>query len=69
MPLLDLVDETYVVAGPARLRTLLCDEQAWRTWFPDLALRCFDDRAELGKRWTVSGALVGTCEIWLERSV
>lgn len=65
---LDLIDETYIVGEPERLRDLVCDEHRWRRWFPDLELTCFEDRGERGKRWTVAGALVGTAEVWLERS-
>ncbi|MGH3497553.1 MAG: SRPBCC family protein [Nocardioidaceae bacterium] len=66
MSLLDIVDESFVAADPKSARSVLCDEARWRKWFPGLVLDCFDDRGPLGKRWAVSGRLVGTAEVWLE---
>ena len=37
-----------------------------RRWWPDLRLEVVEDRAEKGIRWTVTGALTGTMEVWLE---
>jgi len=62
---LSLVDETFVVAPPAALRSL-CDERSWARWFPHITVRCTQDRGDLGKRWTVSGELVGSGEVWLQ---
>ena len=39
---------------------------SWRRWFPDLFCDVVEDRADKGIRWTVTGALTGTMEIWLE---
>ena len=66
MPGLDLVDETLVLAPAAELRDIFCDEQAWKTLGMDL--RCYEDRGIDGKRWTLSGSLTGTAEVWLEPS-
>lgn len=66
MPLLDIVDETFVVASPAVLRRLWCDEAAWDKRFADITLRCYEDRGRLGKRWYITGTLVGSAEVWLE---
>ena len=35
-------------------------------WFPGAMFTSYDDRGPLGDRWTVTGALVGTAEVWLE---
>ena len=64
-PRLDLVDETFVVAPASALR-FLCDERTWARWFPQLRLTCTQDRGPLGKRWSMSGELAGTAEVWLE---
>lgn len=64
-PLPDVVDETFVVAPVSALR-FLCDESTWSRWFSGLALKCTQDRGRLGKRWTVSGELSGTAEVWLQ---
>lgn len=66
MSLLEVIDETFVVATPTQLRGRLCDERMWAGWFPDLRLSCRKDRGSDGKRWDVSGALRGTAEVWLE---
>jgi hypothetical protein len=67
MPLLELVDETFVVAPPERLRAVLCDSARWQRRLPDLSLTPYEERGLEGVRWVVTGALVGTAEVWLER--
>jgi len=62
----DLVHETFVVAPVSALR-FLSDERTWSRWFPRLVLTCTQDRGRLGKRWTVSGELSGTAEVWLQQ--
>ncbi len=64
MTSIDIVDETFVVASVNNLRAMLCDERLWKPL--QLMLDCFDDRGVLGKRWTLSGNLHGTAEVWLE---
>ena len=66
MPVVDLVDETFIVAPPAALAAALAERRRWRQWWPDLTLDVFMDRGEKGIRWSVTGALVGSCEVWLE---
>jgi len=61
-----VADETFVAADPAAVGRAVSDRAAWRRWFPDLILDVVEDRAEKGVRWTVTGALTGTMEIWLE---
>jgi hypothetical protein len=62
----DLVDETYVVAAPATLAAVVSDPARWRAWWPSLRLTVFMDRGLKGVRWSVTGDLVGSSEIWLE---
>ncbi|MBI3685816.1 MAG: polyketide cyclase / dehydrase and lipid transport [Actinobacteria bacterium] len=71
MPQLDLVDETFVVADPGTLASIIHEVDRWRRWWPDLRLSVFEDRAERGIRWNVAGALSGSSlsgsmEVWLE---
>lgn len=66
MPQLDLVDETFVVAEPARVAAAVRDPARWAAWWPDLRLGVFQDRGEAGVRWNVRGALTGSMEVWLE---
>lgn len=63
---IQIADETYVAASGARVGAAVADPSNWRRWWPDLLLRVVEDRAERGIRWTVTGALTGTMEIWLE---
>ena len=56
MPQLDLVDETFVVAEPARVAAAVRDPARWAGWWPDLRLGVFQDRGEAGVRWNVRGA-------------
>jgi hypothetical protein len=66
VPALDLIDETFVVAAPAVVAAAVHDPARTRSWWPDLELTVFMDRGVDGIRWTVTGALVGTAELWLE---
>lgn len=63
---IQIADETFVAADPAEVGRAVGDPAAWRRWWPDLALTVVEDRTDKGQRWTVSGALTGTMEIWLE---
>jgi hypothetical protein len=62
----DVVDETFLTVPPAVLAAELARPGAWRRWWPDLDLAVDTDRGEKGVRWTVTGALVGSMEVWLE---
>jgi hypothetical protein len=66
VPTVDLVDETFVVVDRARLAAVVADPDRWATWWPDLRLSVFMDRGLDGIRWSVTGAWVGSLEIWLE---
>ncbi len=66
MPALDVIDEHFVVAPPALLASVVCDEREWARWLPGLTLRCTWDRGEQGRQWTVGGSLRGTAEVWLQ---
>ncbi|MGH3357978.1 MAG: hypothetical protein ACRDO7_04190 [Nocardioidaceae bacterium] len=65
-PAVDVIDETLVVASASRVRDLVCDEARWEAILPGLRLSCIEDRGALGKRWSVSGSLEGSAEVWLE---
>jgi hypothetical protein len=65
-PPVDLVDETFVVADRTLLARQISDPALWLEWWPDLRLSMVTDRGVDGIRWSVSGALSGTAEIWLE---
>lgn len=62
----NLVDETFITVAPAVLAPVVADPARWREWWPDLQLTVFMDRGVSGQRWSMTGALFGSCEIWLE---
>jgi ribosome-associated toxin RatA of RatAB toxin-antitoxin module len=62
----DIVDDTFVVAPREQVAKRLADPVRWRAWWPDLWLHVTLDRGPDGIAWSVSGALEGTAEIWLE---
>ncbi|MGH3639005.1 MAG: polyketide cyclase / dehydrase and lipid transport [Myxococcota bacterium] len=65
---IQVADETFVCADPADVGRAIADPASWRRWWPDLRLVVVEDRGPAGQRWTVTGALAGTMEIWLETS-
>ena len=66
MAVVDLVDETFIVVERMRIAGVVADTGRWRAWWPGLDLEVFMDRGLDGIRWSVTGELVGSCEIWLE---
>jgi hypothetical protein len=67
MPLLELVDETYVSAEVAAVAVVVHDPVRWGEWWPGLTLTPFMDRGDLGIRWSAVGAgWIGSIELWLE---
>lgn len=60
------MDETFIVVPPSTVAAAFADPAAWRRYWPDLSLQVYTDRGDEGLRWTVTGALVGTMEVWLE---
>lgn len=63
---MDLVDETFIVASAETLASIVADQAYQKSWWPDLDLTVFMDRGLQGQRWSTTGALIGSCEIWLE---
>lgn len=68
VPLVDVLDDTFVRLPPAAVRALTAS--AWTGWLPDLRLGVEEDRGVKGVRWVASSAtaprLAGTAEVWLE---
>jgi len=65
---IQVADETFVCADPADVGAAVADPASWRRWWPDLRLTVVEDRGPAGQRWTVTGALTGTMEVWLQPS-
>ncbi|MBV9090259.1 MAG: polyketide cyclase / dehydrase and lipid transport [Mycobacteriaceae bacterium] len=63
---IQVADQTFVAADPAEVGRAVADQASWRRWWPDLQLNVVEDRGAKGIRWTVTGALTGTMEVWLE---
>lgn len=63
---LDIADDTFVVAALPTVAEVVRDPASWRAWWPDLEPTVTADRGLKGVRWSVSGAVVGSMEIWLE---
>ncbi|MEJ3658913.1 polyketide cyclase / dehydrase and lipid transport [Actinomycetes bacterium KLBMP 9759] len=66
MPSVDVVDETFLTVPPDVLAAEFAQPHHWRRLWPDLQLEVVTDRGVEGMRWTVTGALVGSMEVWLE---
>jgi hypothetical protein len=66
VPQIDLIEETYLAVSPARVAAAIRESAFTGALWPDLTLSVFMDRGESGVRWSATGALVGSCEIWLE---
>jgi hypothetical protein len=66
VPVVDLVDETFIVTSAQRLAIVIADRRRWVVWWPGLRLEVFMNRGDEGLRWSVAGDLVGSAEIWLE---
>ena len=63
---IQVADETFVAADGATVAAAVADPARWRRWWPDRLLEVVDDRGPLGVRWTVTGPVTGTMEIWLQ---
>jgi hypothetical protein len=63
---IQVADETFVAKDGATVGATIAQPARWRRWWPDLNLQVVEERGEAGVRWTVTGALTGTMEIWLE---
>ena len=63
-PSIDIVDESFIRVD----RTIVAREVAlrWPSWWSNLSLQVYMDRGSEGIRWTVTGDVVGSSEIWLE---
>lgn len=69
MSSIQVADQTFIAAPGAAVADVLSGPNNWRRWWPDLSLEVREDRGDKGIRWTVSGALTGTMEVWLQPSL
>jgi hypothetical protein len=66
VPSVDVVDETFLAVPPEVVAAEFAAPASWARWWPDLSVAVDTDRGVQGIRWTVTGALVGSMEVWLE---
>jgi hypothetical protein len=64
-----VADQTFVAAPGAAVADILVGPNNWRRWWPDLTLDVREDRGDKGIRWSITGGLTGTMEVWLEPSL
>ncbi|MEV1293819.1 polyketide cyclase / dehydrase and lipid transport [Pseudonocardia sp. NPDC049635] len=65
-PSVDVVDETFLAVPRERVAAEFADPACWPGYWPDLRPEIAHDRGPAGIRWTVTGALTGTMEVWCE---
>ncbi len=63
---IQVADEIFVAAAPELVAAVIADRGLWRQWWPDLSLTVTEDRGPEGMRWTVTGGVTGTMELWCE---
>jgi hypothetical protein len=66
VPSVDVVDETFLAVPPEVVAAEFAEPARWPALWPDLDLDVIADRGPEGMRWRVTGALVGSMEVWLE---
>lgn len=66
VPRVDFMDETFVVATAADVAAGIHDRGFWSRLWPGLTLTVVEHRGEQGIRWTCTGTLAGSAEVWLE---
>jgi hypothetical protein len=64
--MIDIADDTVIYASTGELIAIIREQSTWVRWWPELTLEMYGDRGDKGLRWTVTGALVGSSEIWRE---
>lgn len=63
---IQIADQMFVAADAAAVGRAVSDRGSWARWWPDLNLNVVEDRGDQGMRWSVTGALTGTMEVWLQ---
>ena len=63
-PSIDVVDESFIRVQREVLAAVVAER--WPRWWSNVYLEVYMDRGIEGMRWTVTGEMVGSSEIWLE---
>jgi carbon monoxide dehydrogenase subunit G len=62
----DIADDSYIDAPPARIAAAVADPRNHASWWPHLTVTVARDRGVQGQRWAVEGQIFGSMEIWVE---
>jgi hypothetical protein len=63
-PSIDVVDESFIRVRREVVASVVAER--WPRWWSNVSLEVYMDRGVQGMRWTVTGEMVGSSEIWLE---
>lgn len=63
-PSIDVIDESFIRVRREVVAAVI--KERWPRWWSNLALEVYMDRGVEGMRWTVTGEMVGSSEVWLE---
>ena len=63
---IQIADLAYLPVPADDIALVIANSAEWPRWFPNLRLTVTENRGPLGLRWTATGAVDGTSEIWLE---
>lgn len=63
-PSIDVVDESFIRVRREVVASVVAER--WPRWWSNVSLEVYMDRGVEGMRWTVTGEMVGSSEIWLE---
>jgi hypothetical protein len=66
MPLVDVLQETFVAAAPGLVADALAEPSVAADLWPDLTVTVTQRRGLEGQRYAVRGAWHGTAELWLQ---
>ncbi|MEV0645800.1 hypothetical protein AB0I28_11120 [Phytomonospora sp. NPDC050363] len=67
MPVLDLIDDTYMACSPETLAPLVSRPGLAAELWPEWRVSVTEERGVEGVRWEVGGPVVGSTEVWIER--
>lgn len=63
-PTIDVVDESFIRVRREVVAAVVAER--WPSWWSNVSLEVYMDRGLEGMRWTVTGEMVGSAEVWLE---
>lgn len=67
VPVLDLIDDTYMACSPETLAPLVSSPGLAAELWPEWRVSVTEARGVEGVRWEVGGPVSGSAEVWIER--